>query len=84
MNDNRLKECPFCGGEAYLTSHYSNRSRRYFIMVKCASCGSTGRHSSSAQDPFIEDWNDAACNQARDFWNMRSGVMRDDNDPHCN
>ena len=51
MSDMKLRECPFCGGEAYL-SDYSTKPYAY-----CNTCGASmpDRHQTEAE--AIEAWN---------------------------
>jgi len=78
-----IKACPHCGGSAYLVSNctyktwtaknYSMKKQVYFVMVKCTVCGAQGKiYSSGQDDPAAEDWNNAACYDAVNAWNMRT------------
>lgn len=71
MEDKSIKQCPHCGGVAYLNSHYSYKARRYFVFVKCEVCGSQGKIYSSQDEPKAVSWNNDACNNAIDAWNLR-------------
>lgn len=67
-----LKKCPFCGGDAALNSSFSYRIRKHFVFVKCNICGGQGKIYNDTEDPADKDWNDVACNDAVNAWNMRT------------
>lgn len=67
-----IKKCPFCGGSACLNSNYSNRSRSYFVYVRCDICGAQGKVYRSQEEPAAANWNNTECNDAINAWNMRT------------
>lgn len=71
MNGKSIKPCPHCGGAGYLNSNFSNKTRTYFVYVKCDLCGAQGKIYNSAQDPAA-GWTGDACESAIDAWNMRT------------
>lgn len=71
MDQDRIKDCPHCGGPSCLTSNYSYKARSYFVFVKCDICGAQGKIYNCGEDPAAENWNNAACNDAVAAWNMR-------------
>lgn len=66
-----IKECPFCGGIAYLNSNYSYKIRKYFIFVKCEVCGAQGKIVTDNTAPAEDNWKNAKCEQAITCWNNR-------------
>lgn len=70
MEDN-IRECPHCGGEAYLHANYSSKARSYFVMVKCNMCGAQGKIYNTDEDPESVNWKSIACIDAVKAWNMR-------------
>lgn len=66
---NELKQCPHCGGNAYLRAVYSYRGN-YFIFAKCDICGAQGKAYPSEELP--EDWDNDSCDAAVAAWNMRT------------
>lgn len=69
-----IKACPHCGGSACLTANYSYKIRKFFVFVKCDICGSQGKIYNSAEDPASESWNNQACKDALNAWNMRTAT----------
>ena len=67
-----LKECPHCGGEAFLNANYSQKISRFFIFAKCEECGATGGTTCTKDDPQRYGWNLPACKRAITAWNMRT------------
>lgn len=67
-----LKECPHCGGEAFLYTNYAPKIGRYFVCIKCGSCGATGRASATKDDPEKYGFRLPACQMAASAWNMRT------------
>lgn len=70
MDTTRIKECPHCGGVAFLNSNYSYKIRSYFVFVKCDVCGAQGKIVHSKENP-AEDWGSEECDSAVRAWNMR-------------
>lgn len=68
----KIKKCPFCDGSACLTANYSYKCRSYFVYVKCDICGAQGKIYKSEEDPSADKWDNAACNDAVNAWNMRT------------
>lgn len=69
----KIKTCPHCGGTACLNASYSYRIRKHFVYVKCDICGAQGKIYNTSLDPRVEEWNNAACIDAVNAWNMRTG-----------
>lgn len=69
----KLKKCPFCGGTGCLNANYSYKTRSYFTFVKCNLCGAQAKIYSSEDDPAATDWQNAACQDACNAWNLRTG-----------
>lgn len=74
MDDVIIKKCPFCGGLAYLHQNYSYKTRYYFVYVKCEICGGRGKTYRSEEEPAEEGWNNEACLDAINAWNMRADL----------
>ena len=62
MNENKLKRCPFCGGEAELTYTTDNAHKPFvrckfgtMLTPKCVACQYPWRHE--AEKDAIEAWN---------------------------
>ena len=53
-NAPKLRECPFCGGEAYVTSYATRRA--VFHVVKCGRCDAQG-HSAFDTYDAVMSWN---------------------------
>ena len=70
----KIKPCPHCGGVAYLNANYSYKISRYFVFVKCDVCGAQGKVTACKESPDESDWNNTACRNAVDAWNMRNGM----------
>ena len=75
-----IKTCPHCGGTACLNANYSYKTRTYFTFVKCDICGAQGKVYSSKEEPAAADWDNTACRDAINAWNMRKGAMADDSE----
>lgn len=71
MDTKHILPCPHCGGTACLNSNYSYKKRFYFVYVKCDICGAQGKIYCSDEEPAAEDWNNTACIDAVNAWNMR-------------
>ncbi len=69
-----IKPCPHCGGAAYINSHYSGKTKRHYVYVKCDVCGAQGKLYASMEDPSSRDWDTPACIGAVKAWNMRTGA----------
>ena len=69
-----IKPCPFCGGTACLNSNYSYKTRAYFVYVKCDVCRARAKTYLSREEPDTVDWDNIACNDAINAWNMRQEV----------
>lgn len=67
-----LKRCPHCGGRASLNGNYSYKARSYFVFVKCDICGAQGKVYNTDTEPAAVNWNDTACLDAVEAWNMRT------------
>ena len=67
-----IKNCPHCGGTACLMANYSRKLRLYFTFVKCDICGAQGKIYNTAEDPASAGWNNSACIDAVNAWNMRT------------
>ena len=71
---NKLKPCPFCGGEATL---YTHTARRYPFarlgLVKCEVCGASSRVYKCEIQEIDDDgfWEQRAFKSATLTWNMR-------------
>jgi hypothetical protein len=71
MDTTHILPCPHCAGTACIHANYSYKIRRYFVFVKCDICGAQGKIFTSEEEPAAEDWNNAACIDAVNAWNMR-------------
>lgn len=76
-----LKKCPFCAGDAYLTSSYSERTRRFYVFATCDNCGAQAKRCTCSNDPEKAGWNNEACKRAINAWNMRRNSRDDDTLP---
>jgi Lar family restriction alleviation protein len=66
---NKIKPCPFCGGDAELSSFQAPRIMEAY--VRCTHCASTGSVYSSLitrDEQFVDTLKDLE-KQAIDFWN---------------
>ena len=70
-----IKTCPHCGGSACLSQNYSYKTRSYFVTVKCDICGAQGKIYHSTEEPAAAEWNNSACLDAINAWNMRNGEL---------
>lgn len=77
-NREKILPCPHCGGQAYLNSNYSYKTRSYFVFVKCDICGAQGKIFNSEDAPAAADWDNEACVGAVDAWNMRTDQKREE------
>lgn len=68
-----IKPCPHCGGESYLHSSYSYKTKGYFVYVKCDVCGAQGKIYLDEEEPSLYSWETPACQSAVAAWNMRTG-----------
>ena len=69
---NELKECPFCGGKAWINSSWANKKKYYMVYAKCNICGSQGKIFVSKENPEETNWENEACCSAVEAWNMRT------------
>ena len=67
-----IKPCPHCGGTSSLNANSSYKIRSYFVMVKCDICLAQGKPYRCDEHPADEDWNNQACIDAINAWNMRT------------
>ena len=72
-----LKKCPFCGGRACTTANYSYKRKLYYVFVKCDICGAQGKAYTSEEDPAQEEWQNIACEDALNAWNLRNERKND-------
>ena len=54
MSDERLKPCPFCGGEAKVAHEYTEEWKLEYVM--CFRCGCS-TPSAISEDTVIQIWN---------------------------
>ena len=65
----KLKPCPFCGGEADLWENYGRYG--YFAFCKCSICSASSKTFPLGRD-LPDDWEDTtAARRALDSWNRR-------------
>lgn len=74
----KIKKCPYCGGTACLNSNYSYKARRYFVFVKCDICGAQAKIYYCDEAPAEVDWDNSACKDAINAWNMRTRTDEED------
>lgn len=67
----KIKCCPFCGGDGALETSWNPRRMCWFVFVKCKVCRSSGRTRTARIDPKVIGWNSEECIDAVKFWNMR-------------
>lgn len=72
-----IKTCPHCGGTACLTTYYNNKAQAYFVFVKCDICGAQGKLYSCEENPVMTNWENTACTDAENAWNMRTPAPPD-------
>ncbi len=77
-----LKECPFCGGEAYMLTSYSERARRYYVLVACDDCRAQAARFTCSSDPEKSGWSNDACKRAIKAWNTRRNKSDDVSPEH--
>lgn len=53
MNEDELKTCPFCGGEAAINAFFGEQGE--YVYVTCRGCGAGG--PGSRRDAAIAAWN---------------------------
>ena len=72
MND-KIKRCPFCGGQADLYSDLGDPyDGRRIVFIKCELCGARGKAFPVADDPCeTGDWDTVRCHDAVEAWNLR-------------
>jgi len=56
-----LRECPFCGGEAFATTEQEYREERH--VIKCRGCDLVVYESYCTEEPPVEAWNKRAENK---------------------
>ena len=75
LADERLKKCPFCGGEAsveWKTGYKWVNGTNKFIFVRCGVCrAQTKTFSYYSDDEEYIDHDDPAYSRAVDAWNLR-------------
>lgn len=71
MGNTVIKPCPHCGGIACINANYSYKVRKYFVFVKCDICGAQAKIYTCDNHPSEEDWDNVACRDALNAWNMR-------------
>ncbi len=63
MNNEKLKSCPFCGGEAELQEIGNNHTKSRSVIIKCKSCRVQIKNSALKKgmdwliDTSIKSWN---------------------------
>ena len=69
----KLKICPFCGGDAELWTNTSSYGR--FVYVKCSVCDAQTRIKTAHGDPECDPdfWEQSGATQAVRLWNTRAG-----------
>lgn len=73
----KLKNCPFCGGEAEMDINKNKTSKAYFIFAKCKYCNAQGKSVYIGPLDTIEEFEESMdrCEKARDqavfAWNRR-------------
>ena len=72
MSNQRLKNCPHCGGMAHLEQNFTRKTHNYIVYVKCDICGAQGKVYSSEEAPAETEWQNEACNAAAAAWNLRT------------
>ena len=70
----KLKPCPFCGGDDIYTK-YNGAKHGRFYYIECNTCGGRTR---GACIPFSEaqehEWDNRAVNTVTMLWNQRRGA----------
>ncbi len=66
----KIKKCPFCGGDGELTQRYNSRYDNYFVFVACNLCNAQSKTFTSRDDLSESEWNTNACEKAVKAWNM--------------
>lgn len=72
-----VRECPFCGGEANITSNYSAKHKCFYTYVRCKACLSTGKPFMSEENPKSKAYNLPICESACKAWNDRKGGINE-------
>ena len=62
-----MKNCPFCGGESDVNWNWNWKIKRFFVYVKCDTCGAQGK-TVSCTDDDLEYTKDLAIR----LWNRRT------------
>lgn len=70
---NKVKICPFCGGQACLHSIYEREPDLYYVFIRCTICGAEGKKIPSWERPAECEWSNNPCDLASAAWNMRIG-----------
>ena len=68
VSEEKLKPCPFCGGEALLTATGNDHTKKRFINIKCQECKVQRTDGAIRHDM---DW---LCSVAVKLWNNRTTV----------
>lgn len=55
--EDKLKSCPFCGGEARMVQEYDAMIGKTFYFVECADCTGTIFNGEINEKEAIEKWN---------------------------
>ena len=66
MSEEKLKPCPFCGGEALLTASVNDHTKKRLINIKCQDC------SVQRTDGTIRHDMEWLCSVAVKLWNNRT------------
>lgn len=56
-DDMTFKNCPFCGGEAFLASYVPSFTNDHYYFVVCEDCGARSKPTAKTMTEAIKDWN---------------------------
>lgn len=57
MYEDKLKPCPFCGGQAHVAVYYPNTEKEFYV-VECEGCGVQSMPNNFSS--LIKHWNTRA------------------------
>ena len=76
MSENKIKDCPFCGGPAEMVSNVSG-SGKCFTYIRCRLCRGQARAFITREKPDLGNWTIFPCYDAILSWNLRTGSEPD-------
>ena len=57
LDDGTFKRCPFCGGEAFLSSYVPSFTHDHYFYIVCEDCGARSKPTAQTATEASKDWN---------------------------